>query len=320
MKDNNIFNKIEESNDNLKTLINLVNISRNNKDKYKTMYQENNKLLTNRLITMGVSLALIITSSSLIEQSLRKKYTHQLYDKITEIYSTLNGEVTTSKEIVNQDFGKEVYIKLYNGWNNPTSERTYQEYDVSEYDFDNAIDYYNYGIYNYEIIPVTKGAKMTEGTNSLEYYNMYTEVEMTTYEYRDKYFDKDNYLIDMGSAYVLYIIFLLSISSIFKSVNNESLISKIFNLKELVREIKYKNESKKGLSKEREFLNKEINEIIKEINKNNKYRDELMVLYEENIFLLTDPGLVNKVINYVFADNIVNEAKNIGKKRELIIK
>ena len=266
--------------------------------------------------SLALLVSIIISGGFAIKNQCKKSAHMEEYTKTSEIYSTIDGKTKTTEEKVlekktNPPREEEVFIKRYQEYNGESS-REYEYIDVSNYDFEELEDYYEYGFENYNLVPRVSTDRSVESKKGSNYQGTYIEVERNTYKDEGPVYSKKEYITSLSLALFGYIMTLLVIEGIYKSETEDTII--LGNIEILLKEIEQLKESDKEYQDIKEQVEKKLNEIRYEIDKYEELKERFNELYEENKYLLDDEKELLKRYKEISEKTDVIEVKRIVKK------
>ena len=254
-----------------------------------TVYSDSNRMLRaildltsskrefrKRSVAFGVALSLLITGFVAIDRFLRRHMTIGLYDATYDTYSTLTGEMVTTKDQVSLIDGTDAsVIRLHTG-----DEYYDLSYDMSSDSYNNLLEYFS--------------------ENSSE--EMYVEVIKKHYDYIKDILDVDSYTPLKLFLYMVYIFLVLFTSSIIDYKFDFS-ISDIFSIGELVSCKRHKERDDERCKEIAAEGLAAIDRLIDTIVKDEVLKARFEELYEKNKFLLEDEEELQKKIDEILEFN-----------------
>lgn len=218
----------------------------------------------------------------IIDLNIRYKY----YDAIEYEYSVEDGLTEENKRIKLKDYeGNKVYIKEFKIIDGV--EQEIKSYDVSDIKLDNIEDYMTYDVSNLEP-EETYDEPLKEELNSKDIRKI---IKLDVNNEKEK--RKNSMFFTTVFNY-----WLLDIFPFKKNMNGKR------------DDMKCSKED--ALRIMRMYLYKPIDEIIDEINNNDKLRDDFIKLFNENKYLLNDPTLLEEKYN-----ELIQSLNTTGLKEDI---
>lgn len=314
---NNMHEIVGKINSNIKEINKLNQSINEDKDTINVKYMDikySRKNIFIRAISTLAAASVMFGIGFGIPRLAKKIATGSKYLKTTEIYSTINDEIVTETDevIIGYEPDNSTIVRVYDPYEN-NKRRDYQEYDVSYLGFDNAKDYYEYGIDNYEAAAQDGVLKIGNGDEISDYQNKYTEVIKKTYEYQGVGIDHFGYSAGTTFLFFLYLIILSGIEASFSVWHDYPIV--IYNVKELIDNMKSLSNYKKGYKYHNDEIIKKVSKIMELINQNDELRNEFNRLYEANKYLLDDPDELLKKFNELDDNTVKKLIKETRHKR-----
>ena len=234
------------------------------------------------ILPLILSLSVFITIGNLARKDIKKSNTKNIYNKTTEIYSTLNDDSIIREEdfLSRLSCPSEQHLKIYGLWqdnNDGTFSRYVREYDLpkeNRYEIDDLdnIDIDNIDVEFDEYIETISSSQMAD---TQTYDESIKELYNTDYQYKDSEFNQKHFRTDMIIFYTFYISLLLFFEYLaFLRPLKESL----YEIDSINGEIIYS----------KDVLEENLNKFMAYVNSNNELLQEFNKLYQENIDLLQD--------------------------------
>ena len=260
-----------------------------------------------RIGSLALFISVLVTGGFIIKNACKKHAYQEQYARTIETYSPINGETTIKEEHLTLDKSikkpnNKVEIK-YKGKN--TKDKILA--DVSEYEFENLEDYYEYAVEN--IIKPNEQPKDSQGNETSNTQGPYIFVERNTYKDEGEVFNKSNYYYTLISAYYGYILILAVIET--KHIDNKGRTILIGNIKNLSKEIKKLKENKTEYQSIKEKIQEQLQNIMTELNKYEELQNKFNELYEENKYLLDNEEDLLKRYNEISEKNDLREVKKL---------
>ncbi len=283
--------------------------------KEKNVKNKKNKIKV-KIGSLALLVSIIISGGFAINNYSKKSAHMEEYTRTTETYSTIDGKTKTTEEKVlekktNPPREEEVFIKRYQEYTGQSS-REYEYIDVSNYDFEELEDYYEYGFENYNLVPRVSTDHSVVGKNGSNYKGTYIEVERNTYKDEGPVYSKKEYITTLSLTLFGYILTLLTIEGAYISETEYPIIQG--NIEILLKEIEQLKESDKEYQDIKKQVEIKLNEIRYEINKYEELNDRFNELYEENKYLLDDEKELLKRYKEISEKTDIREVKRIVKK------
>ena len=245
-----------------------------------------------RIVSLALSITLIATGSFGIVKMAGKAENNSDYDRKVEIYSTETGNSSYKEGRVldkNANPSDSVVARIYD---NSDNSYHYEEYDISDQEFEDIRDYYDYVRDNYD----TKGKTV--------------EVERDTYARHNMRAD----VIVVFHLIYLILLMLLDMATWSKFPGDFDFIHyvRIGKIRKLLDEVR---DEKAELADCQGELEELVNDVMNEINKNEELRKRFNELYQENAYLLDDPEELYGRINNLMDIKRVEKVKKLVKER-----
>ena len=317
---NNISSIITEISDSDNKLVKLTDSIEELKDNYENKYEnmkKNKRSIKNRIILFIATLSVIITGCNSVKRETKNIASRNVYKKNVEVYSTLDNKTTNSEEdvIFDGNLIDNTVLRVYEPYNGD-EERKYLSYNLSDFDYASAEEYYMNGIDDYNGIVGVGSLRQSNGDIIPEYPDSYTEVTKVDYDLIGDTLDKDEYKKMISTFYCLnasMVLFLDIVYSIVSKKEYPLITYSIIKIKKLIDEY---NSDKIQYEELNYILYPELNKLMLEINKNDDLRDKFNKLYRENIHLLDNPQeLYIRVFGSTKIDLVDNAKKLVKDKR-----
>ena len=275
----------------------------------KNKIKNKQKEIKIRIGSLALFISVLVTGGFIIKNACKKHAYQEQYIRTIETYSPINGETKIKEEHITLDKSikkpnNKVEIK-YKGKN--TKDKILA--DVSEYEFENLEDYYEYAVEN--IIKPNEQPKDSQGNETSNTQGPYIFVERNTYKDEGEVFNKSNYYYTLISAYYGYILILAVIET--KHIDNKGRTILIGNIKNLSKEIKKLKENKTEYQSIKEKIQEQLQNIMEELNKYEELRNKFNELYEENKYLLNDEEELLRQFNEISEKNDISKVKKLMK-------
>lgn len=278
-----------------KSIINskdYLNNELNTEKRLKMNIQKGIKNVKKRIASLALSLSILAGGSFGITKLAEKIEDKSPYDKKVEIYSTETGSANYTEKIAlksDADPQDSIMLRIYDGDGN---DYHYQEYDISDKNYDDMRDYYDYARDNYD----TKGLKV--------------EIEKNTYS---RHNTKVDAIVILHIVYLILLL-ILDAATMGKMYDEIDFVNyvRIKNIKKILKQISYDKEKLERYSEEVDVL---VNSVLNDINNNDELRSRFLVLYEENKYLLDNPEELYQKINDVKDLENLENVKKLIKER-----
>ena len=248
-----------------------------------------------RIVSLALSFVLVASGSFGITKLAGKIENKSDYDRKVEIYSTETGNSNYKEaRVLDSDVNPSdsVVARIYDNSDNGYH---YEEYDLSDQEFEDIRDYYDYVRDNYD----TKGKTIEVERDTYVRHNMQTDM-----------------IVVFHMIYLILLAFFdMATWGIFSHTGDFDFINyiKIGKIRKLLDDLK---EEKTELADCQEELEELVNEVMNEINKNEELRKKFNELYQENAYLLDEPEILYQRINNLMdLDRIDNVKKLIKEKK-----
>ena len=280
----------------------------------KNKIKNKQKEIKIRIGSLALFISVLVTGGFILKNACKKHAYQEQYLRTIETYSPINGETTIKEEHFTLDKSiKKPSNKVEIKYNDKYKGKTTKDMtliDVSEYEFENLEDYYEYAVEH--IIKPNEQPKDSQGNeNASNYQYPYIFVERNTYKDEGEVFNKSNYHYTLISAFYGYIFILAVIET--KHIDNKGRTILLGNIKNLSKEIKKLKENKTEYQSIKEKIQEQLQNIMTELNKYEELRNKFNELYEENKYLLNDEEELLRRFNEISEKNDTSKVKKLIK-------